>query len=405
MFCICGRTEMPEGNQSEWRNALVCNINGVWDTLGIFDAAVTCAVQHGDTLFVAGHFQGVDGEPMGRILGFNEGAWHSYSEPENMGASKLKKINGELYRLSAADSLHGIPSTGVSVRQGGRWVPVGNLPPPDSPNGAHWLFDIIEYNGQLVVTGSINATTGHDVFILEGEDWIPLGGGLPGWNDYGKRLAVYQGELYLGGGISAWGGSPSQSIIRWDGEQWLPVGSGLQVQLNNFGNYGSVEDMLVYRDELIVVGGFRYAGGIPAKCVARWNGTEWCSLGGDIGNYIFCAGVYQDTLLVNSQTLGHIAKFVAPEYENICGVWSDVEQHAPEVPLRAWIQDGVVVLEGLPIGTHEVRIVDATGRLVQQERIASDGNRADMPSKAMREGIYFVHVPLLDKTVKLHVLR
>jgi hypothetical protein len=410
LFCICGRTEVPEGSQSEWRNGLVCNIGGVWDTLGVFDGAVTCAVQYGDTLFVAGHFDGVDGEPMGRILGYTGGTWASFSEPENRGAFNLKKINGELFRLSAAGTLHGQPTTGVSVRQGGQWVPIGNLPSPDTPNGAHWLFDIIEYNGQLVVTGSINATTGYDVFILEGEDWVPLGGGLVGWNSFGYRLAVYQDDLYVGGSMSMAAGDVGQNIIRWDGNQWHPLGSGVQVAPNNFGTAGSVRDMVVHNGELWVCGGFRYAGGVPAQMIARWNGSQWCSVGDGPSDTMFAMGIFQDTLYVNflgninGDVMGHVAKFVAPEYENNCGLWTDVEERqGQDVELRAWLQYGAVVLEGLPVGVYDVRIMDATGRMVHQEGVVSDGGRTYLTGTYVNEGIYLVSIPQLRALSKLHI--
>lgn len=401
IFCICGRTQVPEGAPSPWRNGLVCHINGAWDTLGIFDGEVTCAVQYGDTLFVTGHFEGVDGLPLGEILGYVNGQWLSFSEPENAGAFMLRLINGELFRLGGGPTLHGVPASGVSKRSGGLWVPVGNLPPPSS-TGGHQLFDIIEHNGQLVITGNINTDVGNDVFVLQGDDWVPLGGGLVGWNSFGKRLTEYQGDLYVGGGMSMADGDVGQNIVRWDGSQWHPVGSGLQVQLNNFGAYGTVEDMLVHQDELFVCGGFRYAGGIYAKCVARWNGSQWCSVGGDTGDYIFCMGFFQDTLLVNSQTLGHIAQFVAPGYENNCGLWAGVQEHrADGHSLRAWQDGDAIVVEGLTVGSHRVLILDAAGRAVGYERATSDGSRTLLRKRTLADGAYTIVVPEIGVCARL----
>lgn len=415
LFCICGRTEMPEGSQSEWRNGLVCNINGVWDTLGVFDSEVTSVAKWGDTLFVAGGFTGVDQQPFsGNLLTRYDGAWHQDPQLTQLShGGHLRKVGDSIYLLGHFEASPGVSLIGVGLRQGGRWLPVGNLPPPDSPNGAHWLFDIIEYNGQLVVTGSINATTGYDVFILEDEDWVPLGGGLVGWNSFGNCLAVYQGDLYVGGGMSMAAGDVGQNIIRWDGNQWHPLGSGLQSALNNFGTTGTVRDMVVHNDELFVCGGFRYAGGIPVTCVARWNGSEWCSLSDDFqGSYAYCMGFFQDTLYVNAsgdqnwqQEFGYVAKFIAPEYENVCGLWTDVEeQPAPEPALRAWLQDGMVALDGLPLGMHQIRIVDATGRLVQQEQLLGMGGKDYIRLTALSTGIYLISVPQLGMITRLHIL-
>jgi hypothetical protein len=275
----------------------------------------------------------------------------------------------------------------------------------------HLILDITEYNGQLVVTGNINTAVGDDVFILEGEDWVPLGGGLNGWNSYGKRLAVYQGDLYLAGGLSVSEGDIGQCIIRWDGAQWHPVGSGLQAQLGNNGPFGGVEDMLIHNNELFVCGGFSYAGGIPARGVARWNGEQWCSVGGNPSNTVFCMGFFQDTLYINNpgtfdgQDFNFVAKFVAPEYENNCGLWVGVEEQAEPVDLRAWQNGEQIHITGLPTGQHRMEVIDATGRIVGATLLASDGANSSFPKQPWADGIYTLVFRELGNHARLYLTR
>lgn len=395
-FCVCGRTKVPETAPSPWRVGLVCNIASVWDTLGIFNNDVVCATQWADTLFVTGGFTGVDSIALGEILGYVNGEWFSFSEPENAGAFMLRKINGEVFRLGNGPTLHGVPATGVSKRQGGQWEPVGMLPSPVSAGG-HQIFDIIEYNGQLVITGNINTTIGDDVFVLEDDDWVPLGGGLVGWNSYGKRLAVYQGDLYVAGGIFMSQGDVGQNIMRWDGQQWHPLGSGLQTQLGSFGQTGGVEDMLVHDGELWVSGGFRYAGGVYARGVARWDGSQWCSVGGEPSSIVFCFGFFQDTLYINNpgpidgQDMDYVAKFVAPEYEDNCGLWagvSDARSNAP--PLVIWPNPAGSLLQcATPAkGSVRARIWDGVGRLVREESLRVIDDQLEIDVKDLEPGFF-----------------
>lgn len=413
-FCMVGRTIVCEGEPgAPFCAGILRHRNGQWDTLGYLQAGAGSVAQWADTLFVAGT-QGVNGTFLpGKATAWYDGMWHT--DPQLNHSShhiNLRKRNGNIYALGRFEIEPGIAHYGVGIRQGGRWVPIGNLPQPSSTSAGPDIFDIIEYNGQLVITGNINTSIGDDVFVLEGDDWVPLGGGLVGWNSYGKRLAVYQGDLYVAGGIFMSQGDAGQNIMRWDGQQWHPLGTGLQTQLGSFGQTGGVEDMMVHEGELWVSGGFRYAGGVYARGMARWDGSQWCSVGGEPSGIVFCFGFFQDTLYINNpgpidgQDMDYVAKFVGPEYENNCGLWTDVEEEpAPEPALRAWLQDGMVVLEGLPVGAHHVQIVDATGRLVQQERVLSESGRTHLLPTVLQEGIYLINVAQVGMTTKLHIAR
>ncbi|MBK9146202.1 MAG: hypothetical protein IPM12_00115 [Flavobacteriales bacterium] len=401
IFCVCGRTKVPENAPSPWRNGLVCNVNELWDTLGIFNGDVSSAVQWADTLFVCGGFTGIDSLALGRILGRVEGAWLSLGEPENAGATKLKRINDELYRLGSGPTLHGLPATGISKRMGGQWVPLGNLPPPDVPGGGNWIFDIIEYNGQLVITGNINTEVGDDVFVLQGDDWVPLGGGLVGWNSYGKRLAVYQGDLYVAGGIFMSQGDAGQNIMRWDGQQWHPLGTGLQTQLGSFGQTGGVEDMMVHHGELWVSGGFRYASGVYARGVVRWDGSQWCSVGGEPSSTVFCFGFFQDTLYINSpgpidgQDMDYVAKFVAPEYEDNCGLWAGVgDAGFTSLPLVIWPNPAGSLLRcATPVrGSVRARIWDGVGRLVRDASLRVIEDQLEIDVTDLEPGLFLQEI-------------
>jgi len=399
VFCVVGRTFICEdGPGSQFCAGILRYQGGQWDTLGVFSAGVGSVAHFEDTLFIAGTL-GVDGlELPGNTVTWYDGTWHI--DPQLYAwdhGIRLRKRDSIIYALGTFEAVPGTDHTGVGFRQGGHWVPLGNLP-ESSSSSVPQIFDIIEYGGQLVITGNINTTIGDDVFVLQGDDWVPLGGGLVGWNSFGKCLAVYQGDLYLGGGMSMAAGDVGQNIMRWDGNQWHPVGSGLQTQLNNFGNFGTVENMLVHEGELFVGGGFRYAGGIPAHGVARWDGSQWCSVA-PYGptNTVNCFGFFQDTLLINfngsinGDLMGRIAKFIAPTYEDNCGLWAGIEEgQSTEMPLHVWPNPTRAELRfTTPAnGPVHVRILDSSGRQVLERSFTPLNHSIELDIGLLDSGIY-----------------
>ena len=114
--------------------------------------------------------------------------------------------------------------------------------------------------------------------------WSALGAGT---NQYVDALAVLpNGDLVAGGTFTAAGGVPAACIARWDGQTWSPLGSGMS------GSSGpptstAVHCLLVLPNgDLIAGGNFNQAGGVPAAAIARWDGNAWSSLGSNAVGYV-----------------------------------------------------------------------------------------------------------------------
>lgn len=91
-------------------------------------------------------------------------------------------------------------------------------------------------------------------------------------------LCVFQDKLYAYGYFSVIGGVEAVGIAAYDGTSWSPLGSGLRDDQANFG--GVIFDMIEYRGELYVTGGFGSPGETQSPAVARWNGTDWIEVPG-----------------------------------------------------------------------------------------------------------------------------
>jgi hypothetical protein len=193
----------------------------------------------------------------------------------------MKEYNGKLI-LGGAGSL-GI-SFGVASWDGVSWDSLG----PGTNQGQVNCIEI--YNNQLIIGGDflkIGNSLGnfvpytHLVAAWDGTNWHGLGsGGGASWFPV-NAMAVYNGELYVGGAFIDIGGITCNRIARWNGITWNTVGTGVA------GSMPTIYSMCVYDGQLYVGGNFQSAGGVPASGIARWNGVQWDSVGSGIYGWPF----------------------------------------------------------------------------------------------------------------------
>ena len=232
----------------------------------------------------------------------------------------------------------GQPAVGVAKRIGGHWVPVGTM---ETDDPVVFIGELVKYQGTLVATGSISMVGGggDDIVSLNGTEWQILGPGIQGGMDGAGPMAVYQGDLYVGGQFSTASGNAGQSIMRWDGTQFHAVGDGIRYTLGATQPVGTVTTMVVHEGLLFVGGGFRFAGGVEANSLAFWDGSQWCGVPGNLNPGFFSMDFYQDTLFVacpnviHAGTFNGAAKFVGPTYYGACsspiGVGEFDASHTP----------------------------------------------------------------------------
>ncbi|MFO0277311.1 MAG: WD40 repeat domain-containing protein, partial [Planctomycetota bacterium] len=93
----------------------------------------------------------------------------------------------------------------------------------------------------------------------------------------------------VGGSFTQAGGSPANSIARWNGEAWSSLCNGIDQPLP-FG--GNVQALAVLPNgDLIAAGGFPGASGVAASNIARWNGATWSPLGTGCNSPVRCLAV------------------------------------------------------------------------------------------------------------------
>ena len=160
----------------------------------------------------------------------------------------------------------------------GHWEAMGNF--------NNLVNAMIIYDGDLIVGGAFTdagGTAANHVARWDGQSWHALGDGVrfeSGGYDIGsvRALAVYDGNLIAGGFFNEAGGGTTYDIAQWDGSSWAPLGSGISDDALIHGPYC----MAIYAGDLIVGGRFFDAGGVAVHHIARWDGTSWHDVGGGV---------------------------------------------------------------------------------------------------------------------------
>ncbi len=106
-----------------------------------------------------------------------------------------------------------------------------------------------------------------------------------------RALTVYAGNLVVGGnftGVGCWPGIPANCIASWNGTTWSALGSGMSGGLP----VTIVYALTVYAGKLIAGGNFHMAGGVTANCIAQWNGNSWSNLAQGMSAFFYLPMVF-----------------------------------------------------------------------------------------------------------------
>ena len=161
--------------------------------------------------------------------------------------------------------------------------------------GVDEIWCMAVYNGELYIGGDFSwlGITASHIVKWNGSSFSAVGNGLTGTP---SGMGVYNGELIACGynGQALYNG---HALVKWNGTNWAPLG-------NNNGITGYATDFLVYNGTLHVCGTFSAIGGITANNIARWNGTAWSSLGSGTNWSAHSMAIYNNDLYVGGYFTG-----------------------------------------------------------------------------------------------------
>lgn len=251
---------------------------------GVFGAVYSLAVD-GNELIVAGDFDLAGGVPTNNIARWNGQAWSSVGVGTENGVLGLIfdviVAGQDIYVGGILNFAGSLPANNVARWNGSAWSTLGGGVDA-AVNPAVYALSVS--GTDLYVGGVFSAAGGvaaNNIARWNGSGWSALGSGAGnGVNGPVTGLAFYRGELHVGGFYSEAGGQSANAIARWTGSAWALLGTP-----DNNGVGGALaQTLLVAGDDLYVGGNFEGAGGVPARFVARWNGSVWSGLGEGLAN-------------------------------------------------------------------------------------------------------------------------
>ena len=247
------------------------------------------------------------------------------------GVLGLTVYNGELYVNGSFNIIGGNYNNWLVKWDGSNWSDVHSFPYLDQ---AQVLTSIAFYKNQLYVGGNFYPQNNGRKCITrwDGSNWIDVDGGLTGGLSGVEKMLVYKNELYVVGGTFQANipGHPADHIAKWNGTNWSDVGGGV-LGFGGVGN-GQIHNLEIFNNELYAVGVLGVAGGVTAEYIAKWDGVNWCGFGSTFDNRIVGIAVHNSELfvaggfnVVDGDTLGQVIKWIGGNYTDTCGNLTGIE--------------------------------------------------------------------------------
>ena len=243
---------------------------------------VSALVVSGSDVYAGGLFTNAGGSPANSIAKWNGSSWLPLGSGMNGGVFALVVSGSDVYAGGTFTTAGGSAASNIAKWNGSGWSALGS--------GIDGGVSALAVSGSDVYAGGGTAAT---IAKWNGSSWTALGrmaGGMDGPSVC--AVAVSGSNVYAGGWFATAGDSAAANIAKWDGSSWTAVGSGMAG--GGWGNGPSVVCAVAVSGSNVYVGGlFSTAGGSPANSIAKWNGTSWSPLGSGIegGVGVFALGV------------------------------------------------------------------------------------------------------------------
>jgi hypothetical protein len=234
---------------------------------------------------------------------------YSFSQPETYSKKILNAdgtvslnqdgfLNDVNYTVSLSNDnapiFQELNATDLSSSGQGTWSYVGS-PNANGVSGGNFanicVHALAVYKGELYVGGFFNQAGSLPVSNIakwDGTNWSDVGGGVSGPVD---AFTIFNNELVVGGSFNKAGNVNASKIASWDGSTWKAFGPG-------FNQSAQVSALCVYNSELIAGGNFSQSGSSSVKRIAKWDGTQWQQLGNGFSGYVHSLFVYNGELLI-----------------------------------------------------------------------------------------------------------
>ncbi len=385
----------------------ICSLQGsTIDSLGAgvggFSGYATCVEWYNGKLIVAGNFTDAGGPTQWSIpFTGNIAAWDSTNgwssltplgNPDNP-ISSIIEYQGNLYIGGYFLNVNNILVNAIAKWNGTSWSNVGG----GVSNGNPHVNSMAMYHGQLYIAGGFQSagTSNIPVWYIarwNGTQWDSVGRGM---NNYVMDLEVdtVQDVLYACGGFTRAGDTAAYGIAMWNDTIWSPVGSGTDT-------LWGTHCLALYNGELYAGGGnvTITTQGDTIKNVYKYNGIKWISVDGGANNTVEEMCVFQGNLYIGGYFWqvgnGILARRIAC-YGTTCPLGVGISEQAPPVPFKMFPNpnDDVLHIESEETRQMIFRLSSGDGKIISEKRFFS---KLDYSTRKLATGIYTVQICLSD---------
>lgn len=214
--------------------------------------------------------------------------WSTICNTGNGFVVNFENFNGELYATGFFNTICGTPCNYVSKYNGINWQAVGN----GFPNAGHHLKKIDSVLYGVAYQPQIDSNW---LYKFDGINFNKMGEGTYlttaaiGFSQTNNlyNIIKYNGKIVVCGEFDRVGNKHISGIMQWNGIQWDSLGSGLSGNINGTAPVMYPHSLCILGTDLIVGGNFKLAGGQIANGVARWDGTQWHSIGNGFNGTVY----------------------------------------------------------------------------------------------------------------------
>jgi hypothetical protein len=254
-----------------------------WTALGTrLSDHVYALAMIGTDLYAGGRFRAEGGFPADYIAKWDGSSWSALGSGVDYGVMSIAASGTDLYVGGYFTTAGGIAASKIA-----KWDTVANrwsaLAGGVGGSGSWWTEWVaaIAVSGADVYAGGVfdlaDGIQANHIAKWNGASWSNLGSGLEGEEDNARVQAIVPAgtDIYVGGRFTSAGGSPANSIAKWDGENWSALSAGV----GGGSYYPDVNTIAVIGTDVYAGGAFTTADGDPAKAIAKWDGLGWSALG------------------------------------------------------------------------------------------------------------------------------
>jgi len=293
----CGRNASAQEDCGPDWSALGAGVDGSVVALATFDDGT------GPALYAGGHFDMAGGVPASHVARWDGMSWSALGAGLDAEVTALEVFDGgsgpELYAGGRFRQAGGVATNGIARWNGAGWATVGA--------GGVFFTSTLGVRGlgtvdamavfddgtgpALYVSGFFTDAGGVDALRLarwDGAAWSSVG-------STSRSLQVMELEafddgsgpaLYAGGSFSSIGGVPARNVARFDGSSWSALGTDSLA--------GFVSAMAPFDGGLAIGGFISSVEGQPAGNVVRWDGAALSPLGGGVDGNVFALAAFDD---------------------------------------------------------------------------------------------------------------